>query len=478
MRASDELLRAIYQRGDRLMIGVVWMLFGVSCALASRYYTWPAVRMIGLPVALIASVLVWRWSGALVTRLFLAASLMTFAALQIHQVHGVTELHFGVFVLMSFLLAYRDWRPIACAAVVIALHHLSFNYLQIAGLGVYCFTEPSLVTVLAHAIYVVVQAALLIYIALHMRADARTGGELTLLGEGLAREAGKFDLRHTQMPLQGASSRAFKGTLDAIHHALREITRTTAQMAASSEHIASGNQMLLEQISAQADELKATDAAMADIARNIRESAAQAASANALSRQTSVVVRESGAAVGELVGTMSEIDTAVQRMGDMIATIEGIAFQTNILALNAAVEAARAGNEGRGFAVVAGEVRTLAQRSANAAREIRQLIADSLQRVERGSVLATRAGDTMQRVVGHVEEVVGLIEQISAVSDAQSRDVDRFSEGVERIDAALAGNVGNVKGVASASGDLREQARTLVGAMAVFVVEGEGGGKG
>jgi methyl-accepting chemotaxis protein len=190
-----------------------------------------------------------------------------------------------------------------------------------------------------------------------------------------------------------------------------------------------------------------------------------------LSRETSTVAQQSGAAVGEVVSTMGAIDTAVHRMGDMIATIEGIAFQTNILALNASVEAARAGNEGRGFAVVAGEVRTLAQRSASAAREIRQLIADSLQQVERGSVLATRAGDTMQSVVGHVEDVAELIERISAASEAQSRDVDRFSEGVEKIDAALAGNVENVKGVASASGDLREQAHTLSVAMSAFIVE-------
>jgi methyl-accepting chemotaxis protein len=453
------------------MLLVVWFLFGVSCLLATRYFTWQAVQWIGLPVALVASMLVWRRPGALGTRLFLAASLMTFAALQIHQAHGVTELHFGVFVLMSFLLAYRDWRPIACAAAVIAVHHVLFNYLQFAGLGVYCFTQPALSTVLTHAAYVVAQAGLLIYLARHMKADAQTGGELALLGEGLSHEAGKFDLRHTQMALEGASSRAFKGTLDAIHHALREITRTTERMASSSEHIAAGNETLLEQISTQADGLKATNAAVAQIAQRIRESADQAASANALSRQTSTVAQQGGAAVGEVVSTMGEIDTAVHRMGDMIATIEGIAFQTNILALNASVEAARAGNEGRGFAVVADEVRTLAQRSASAAREIRQLIADSLHQVERGSVLATRAGDTMQSVVGHVENVAGLIERISAASEAQSRDVDRFSEGVEKIDAALAGNVENVKGVASASGNLREQAHTLSVAMSAFIVE-------
>ncbi|MGH8779757.1 methyl-accepting chemotaxis protein [Paraburkholderia sp.] len=471
MNAGNELLRTIYAKADRLMIVVVWCLFGVSCVLATRDYSWQAVQWIGLPTAVVASMLVWWHPGALFTRLFLATSLMTLAALQIHQAHGLTELHFGIFVLLSFLLAYRDWRPIACAAVVIAVHHFTFNYLQLAGLSVYCFTQPALSTVLLHAVYVVAQAGLLIYIARHMKADAQAGIELALLGESLSREAGKFDLRLPPMALEGTSSRTFKGTLDAIHNALREITHTTDRMASSSEHIATGNQTLLEQIGTQADGLKATNRAMGQIAQRIRENAGHAATANSLSRKTSAVAQQSGAAVGEVVSKMSEIDEAVHRMGEMIATIEGIAFQTNILALNASVEAARAGNEGRGFAVVAGEVRTLAQRSATAAREIKQLIADSLQRVELGSVLATRAGDTMQLVVGHVEDVARLIERISSASEAQSRDVDRFSQGVEEIDVALAGNVENVKGVASASGSLREQARTLSVAMSAFIVE-------
>lgn len=471
MNSSNELLHTIYAKADRLMIAVVWCLFGVSCLLAVRDYNWAAVQWIGLPTALVASALVWWRPGTLLTRLFLAASLMTFSALQIHQAHGLTELHFGIFVLLSFLLAYRDWRPIAFAAVVIAVHHLTFNYLQLAGFGVFCFSQPALSTVLIHAAYVVAQAGLLIYIARHMRADAQAGIELALLGESLSREAGKFDLRLPQITLEGASSRTFKGTLDAIHHALREITHTTDRMTSSSEHIATGNQTLLEQIAAQADGLKATSVTMAQIAQRIRENAGHAATANALSRKTSAVAQQSGEAVGEVVSKMGEIDVAVHRMGEMISTIEGIAFQTNILALNASVEAARAGNEGRGFAVVADEVRTLAQRSATAAREIRQLIADSLQRVELGSVLATRAGDTMQAVVGHVEDVARLIERISSASEAQSHDVDRFSQGVEEMDVALAGNVENVKGVASASGSLREQARTLSAAMSAFIVE-------
>jgi methyl-accepting chemotaxis protein len=471
MKQPDELLHTVYVKADRLMVAVVWGLFAISCILAVRDYDLSAVLWVGLPTVVVASMLAYWRPGALVTRLFLAASLMTFAALQIHQEHGLVELHFGVFVLMSFLLAYRDWRPILCAAGVIAVHHFSFNYLQLAGLNVYCFTEPAWSTVLIHAAYVVVQAGLLIFIALHMKADAQTGEELAVLGQNLSRQAGQFDLRLPPMELEGRSSRTFKDTLSAIHDAMRGITTTIDQMAASSDHIAVENHTLSQQFSTQAETLKATNTAMEQIAQRVRESAQHAAWANSLARQTSSAAQQSEQVVSEVVDKMNEIDQAVHRMGDMITMIEGIAFQTNLLALNASVEAARAGGQGRGFSVVAEEVRTLAHRSASAARAIKDLIADSLQRVEHGSALATRAGTTMRDVVGHVENVARLIGQISSSSDAQSHDVDRFSQGMGEMDAMLERDVQHVKGVASASASLREKARTLREAMSIFLVE-------
>jgi len=471
MKHTETLLHTLYVKADRLMLIVIGCLFLISCLMALRDDSWSAVVWIGLPVVAVASMLVlWR-PGRLGTRLFLAASLMTFAALQIHQRHGLVEMHFGIFVLMSFLLAYRDWRPIVCAAVVIAVHHFTFTYLQLNGFDAYCFTQPGWSIMLVHAAYVVVQAGLLIYIASSMKADAQTGRELAVLGDSLSRQAGKFDLRFPPMTLKGSSSRTFKGTLDAVHRTMREIATSTDRMAASSDHIATENQTLSKQFAERSEALKATSTAMGQIAQRVRESAEHAATASGLALQTASVVQQSGQVVGDVVAKMSEIDQAVHRMGEMIATVEGIAFQTNILALNASVEAARAGNHGRGFSVVAQEVRTLAQRSADAAREIKALIADSLQRVEHGSTLASRAGESMRHVVGHVEDVARVIERISKASDAQSRDVGEFSEGMDTMGAMLDRDVQHVSGVASASGGLREEARILREAMAIFLVE-------
>ncbi|WP_246217274.1 methyl-accepting chemotaxis protein [Paraburkholderia panacisoli] len=242
-------------------------------------------------------------------------------------------------------------------------------------------------------------------------------------------------------------------------------------MAVSSDDIAAENHTLSQQFSTQAETLNATNTAMEQIAQRVRESAEHAASANSLARQTSTAAQQSEQVVSAVVDKMTEINHTVHRMGEMITMIESIAFQTNLLALNASVEAARAGNHGRGFSGVAEEVRTLAHRSASAAREIKGLIGDSLQRVEHGSTLATRAGTAMQHVVGHVGDVARLIEHISASSDAQSHDVDRFSRGMGEMDAMLERDVQHVKGVASASANLREKARTLREAMSISLVE-------
>jgi methyl-accepting chemotaxis protein len=381
-------------------------------------------------------------------------------------------LHFGVFVFMSFLLAYRDWRTILCAAAVIAVHHLTFNYLQVWGYAVYCFTAPSLVTVLEHAAYVVIQAGLLIYIAYHMKQDAVAGRELAMLGRVLSQHEGHFDLRVEHVAsLKGESSRVFQRTLGALHRSIRDITGTIDRMAKASDGIADSNQDLSVQISTQASTLKDSTATIGEIALRVRESADHAAQANELAQQTAGIAHNSGRAVSDLVGKMGRINRTVDDMGAIIATIEGIAFQTNILALNAAVEAARAGDQGRSFAVVAGEVRALAQRCAAAAHEIKALIDASQQHVSEGAGLARSAGDSMETVVTRIGAVASMVEHITAESELRSQDFERFLREMAEVDAIFARDVEHVSDVAAASAELREQAKTLHNAVSIFLVD-------
>ena len=215
---------------------------------------------------------------------------------------------------------------------------------------------------------------------------------------------------------------------------------------------------------------------MEELGAAVKHNADNARAANQVAQSAADVARRGGDVVGQVVGTMKEIHQSSQRIAEIIGVIDGIAFQTNILALNAAVEAARAGEQGRGFAVVAGEVRALAQRSAEAAKEIKTLISDSVERVGRGTTLVDEAGQTMEELVTGVRRVVDLMSEISAATAEQSSGVGQVGEAVTNMDQATQQNAALVEEMAAAASSLRSQAQDLVNTVSIFKLHGDGGG--
>ncbi|MCO8423211.1 MCP four helix bundle domain-containing protein [Burkholderia cenocepacia] len=240
-----------------------------------------------------------------------------------------------------------------------------------------------------------------------------------------------------------------------------EIAVSAEAIAAASGEISTGNLDLSRRTEQQAVALERTAASMEQLTSTVRQNAENARQASTLAANASAVAETGGEVVGRVVATMSEIDDSAKNIRDIIGTIEGIAFQTNILALNAAVEAARAGEQGRGFSVVAGEVRLLAQRSATAAKEIRELIGASVERVANGAALAHDAGRTMGDVVRAVKRVTDIIGEISAASDEQSAGIDEIGRAVTQMDAGTQQNAALVEQAAAAANALDEQAQAL-----------------
>jgi methyl-accepting chemotaxis protein len=255
-----------------------------------------------------------------------------------------------------------------------------------------------------------------------------------------------------------------------------DVRQNSERVATASAQIAQGNQGLSLRTEQQASALQQTAATMEQLGSTVRKNADSAQQANQLAQGASAVAARGGEVMGKVVSTMQGINHSSRKLGDIISVIDGIAFQTNILALNAAVEAARAGEQGRGFAVVASEVRSLAQRSAEAAREVKSLIGQSVEQVEQGSALVDEAGRTMGEIVGSIQRVSSIVAEISLASAEQTTGLQQVGDAVGQMDRATQQNAALVEESAAAAEDMKHQARQLVQAVAVFKLSHRGQG--
>jgi methyl-accepting chemotaxis protein len=252
-----------------------------------------------------------------------------------------------------------------------------------------------------------------------------------------------------------------------------DVRQGTDTIATASSQIAAGNMDLSSRTEQQASSLEETAASMEELTSTVKQNADNARQANQLAVSASSVAVKGGSVVAEVVGTMSAINASSKKIVDIIGVIDGIAFQTNILALNAAVEAARAGEQGRGFAVVAAEVRNLAQRSAAAAKEIKTLIGDSVDKVEEGSKQVAEAGKTMDEIVGSVKRVTDIMAEITAASQEQTAGIEQINQAITQMDQVTQQNAALVEEAAAAAASLQEQAAGLSQVVSVFRLDQE-----
>jgi methyl-accepting chemotaxis protein len=266
----------------------------------------------------------------------------------------------------------------------------------------------------------------------------------------------------------GQLMQALKDMNDSLGKVVGKVRFGTDTIATASGQIAAGNQDLSQRTEEQASSLEETAASMEELTGTVKQNADNARQANQLAQSACQVAVKGGAVVGDVVHTMAAINDSSRKIVDIIGVIDGIAFQTNILALNAAVEAARAGDQGRGFAVVATEVRSLAQRSAAAAKEIKVLIGDSVGKVDEGSKLVGKAGQTMQEIVSSIKRVTDIMGEIAAATVEQTSGIEQVNQAITQMDRVTQQNAALVEQASSAAQALQEQANNLVEAVSVF----------
>ena len=327
-----------------------------------------------------------------------------------------------------------------------------------------------IVTVLVVGGLLAAAVAVVLGVGLAARIVGQLGGE-PADAANLARHVGSGDLS-VQVPLRAGDSTSLMASLVAMQADLARVVRQVRQgssgVAVAAQQIAGGNHDLAHRTSSQASSLEEAAASMEQLSTAVEHNSQSGREANELARKASDVAVRGGEVMGQMVQTMTGINDASRKIADIISVIDGIAFQTNILALNAAVEAARAGEQGRGFAVVAGEVRLLAGRSAEAAKEIKALITASVEQVGQGTALVNHAGATMDDVVSSIQRVTQIVGEISTASHEQAAGVAQIGQTVMHLDEATQQNAALVEEMDAAASSLNAQAQELVAAVSVF----------
>ena len=458
--SSTSITNHVAHRADMTLMRTL-LGSGVVALLIGQYYGQLGLAIAaGALICTLGALAFFAARGTIASTLGLALSNAAMVALHIQLGRGTVEFHFGVFVLLGLLLVYRDWRPLVATAGFFAVHHILFDRLQAMNVGTYCVTEPNFMRVMMHAVYVVVQTGVEVFLALRLRQSTQEDRELGALVRAMNQGA-HINLDVANIRVTTNMAKSLQDSILQMRAAMQEVQQAAASIEVASSEIASGNMDLSQRTEHQASNLQQTASSMEELTGTVSASADTAGQADQLAQTTTSAAMGGGELMGQVVQTMEGISHASRKISDIIGVIDGIAFQTNILALNAAVEAARAGEQGRGFAVVASEVRSLAQRSANAAKEIKSLISDSVEKVEAGTRLVSDAGTSMNDIVNQVQHVSQLINQISAATREQRDGISLVSSAVNHLDQSTQQNAALVEQSAAAAASLKNQAVQL-----------------
>lgn len=467
--ASVSIDRQEAMQADRLML-VLILLSSCIAVLIGWTVSMSAGLALGVGAVLsaLALLLYAMAKGTAWTRFGLPLLLCSTIVLHIQVSLGMLEFHFGVFVTLAIVMVYRNWRVVLACALYFAVHHILFDRLQALGFPFYCTTSPDFMRILLHAAFVVVQTAVEIFMVYRMNQAFQQGLELNALVQQVDQPQAMV-LNVGRQKVQTNVAQRLQQMFLRFHDIIGNVKQAAAQVQDASVQIETGSRDLSARAEHTGASLEETAAIATQMSQAVARTADMAKEASQLAEQAAQAAGKGQSTVKNLVQNMDDVNQQSTRIADIVGVVDSLAFQTNLLALNAAVEAARAGEQGRGFAVVADEVRRLALRSAEAARDIHQLIDSSLQTINQGVAFSAQVQTSITEISEHISQVAQRMEEIAQASSEQHQGVAQINQSIGLIEQASSQNASLAEQSYDAARRLRSHAGQMREQTALFI---------
>ena len=460
-------LQAVSARADGLML----FLIGLNAILAvpiGWYYSSMDLPLLAAAVLIGSAIAIyWLARGSALARYALPLLLCTAIVIQIQASLGTLEFHFGVFVVLALVMVYRNWRVVAGCAVFFALHHLLFDRLQAWGYEIYCTRTADFEKILLHASYVIVQTAVEIWILKNMARAFRQGIELQSLVNAM-HDGERLNLKINNAPVQTHLAQDLKALIFKLDHIVQTVTQSIDGVNSNSQAIEMGSKDLSARTETACSALEETAQAATRVLRTVEQTRELATQADGMTQHAAQAAQKGESVVSDLVRSMHSIHAQSEQIAEIVGVVDSLAFQTNLLALNAAVEAARAGEHGRGFSVVAEEVRRLALRSADAAKQIRQLIDSAKTSIGQGTAQSHSAIQAMAALLQASNRATGHMRAIHQATHEQNAAMEDISHAIAQLENAMAQNAALAEQSSASAASLREQTTHLAHSVQAF----------